>query len=126
VTDRDAVSAWLARYVEAWTSYDREQIRELFAEDATYRFHPFDEPIRGCEAIVEAWFDEPDEARTFEASYQPVAVDGDTAVAVGTSSYKDSPEGEVMRVYDNCFVIRFDGEGRCVDFVEWYVKRPDA
>ena len=126
MTDREAVNAWLARYIEAWTSYDREQIRDLFAEDATYRFHPFDEPIRGREAIVESWFDEPDEARTFEAEYRPVAVDGDTAVAIGSSSYNDSPEGEVKRVYDNCFVIRFDDDGRCVDFVEWYMKRPDA
>jgi len=98
MTDREAVNAWLARYIEAWTSYDREQIRDLFAEDATYRFHPFDEPIRGREAIVESWFDEPDEARTFEAEYRPVAVDGDTAVAIGSSSYNDSPEGEVKYV----------------------------
>ncbi len=126
MTDRDAIADWLARYIEAWASYDREQIGELFAEDAEYRYHPFDEPIRGREAIVESWLDEPDELGTFKAEYHPVAVDGDTAVAVGTSSYSDEPGGEVARVYENCFVIRFDDEGRCVDFVEWYLKRPDA
>jgi len=120
------VNAWLERYVEAWGSYDREQIGELFAEDARYRYHPFDEPIRGREAIVESWFDEPDERGTYEAEYRPVAIDGDTAVAVGSSSYRDSPRDEIARVYDNCFVIRFDDDGRCVDFVEWYMKRPGA
>jgi ketosteroid isomerase-like protein len=124
--DSNSVSAWLERYVEAWRSYDREQIGELFAEDAQYRYHPYDSPIRGREAIVESWFDEPDEPRTFDAEYRPVAVDSDTAVAVGASSYSDSPDGEVARVYDNCFVMRFDDQGRCVDFVEWYMKRPDA
>jgi ketosteroid isomerase-like protein len=124
--DSDSVSAWLAGYVEAWRSYDREQIGELFAKDAQYRYHPYDSPIRGREAIVESWFDEPDEPRTFDAEYRPVAIDGDTAVAVGSSSYSDSPDGEVARVYDNCFVIRFDDQGHCVDFVEWYLKRPDA
>src|SRR2546430_1006359 len=55
VIDRDAVAGWLDRYIEAWTSYDRERIGELFAEDAAYRYHPFDEPIRGREAIVDSW-----------------------------------------------------------------------
>jgi hypothetical protein len=34
------------------------------------------------------------------------------------------PGGAVDKVYDNCFVIRFDDEGRCREFTEWYVKRP--
>jgi ketosteroid isomerase-like protein len=119
------VSEWLRRYVEAWRSYDREQISELFAEDARYRYHPYDQPIRGREAIVESWFDEPDEPGTFAGEYEAVAVDGDTAVATGSSTYTDA-KGEVDKVYDNCFVLRFDDDGRCADFVEWYMERPDA
>jgi hypothetical protein len=30
----------------------------------------------------------------------------------------------VVRSYDNCFVMRFDGEGRCRDFTEYYLRRP--
>jgi len=65
-----------------------------------------------------------DEPGTYDASYEPVAVDGDVAVATGTSTYFVKPGGAVDTVYDNCFVIRFDGEGRCREFTEWYVKRP--
>jgi hypothetical protein len=32
----------------------------------------------------------------------------------------------VDKIYDNCFVMRFDADGRCRKFTEWYVKRPDA
>ncbi len=42
--DRQSFQGWLDRYVEAWKSYDEQQIRALFSEDATYRFHPQDEP----------------------------------------------------------------------------------
>ena len=28
------------------------------------------------------------------------------------------------KVYDNCFVMAFDAEGRCREFTEWYVERP--
>jgi hypothetical protein len=46
------------------------------------------------------------------------------AVAIGSSSYKESPDGPIARVYDNCFVMRFDSDGRCREFTEWYMKRP--
>ena len=39
----------------AWKTYDRDQVAALFAEDATYRYHPFDsgdDVLRGRDAIV--------------------------------------------------------------------------
>jgi hypothetical protein len=130
--DAADVSAWLDRYVEAWLSYDRGQIESLFAEAVEYRYHPYDEPIVGREEVVWSWLGESesedaserDQPGTYEASYRPVAVDGDVAVAVGTSSYRDRAGGDVVRVYENCFLLRFDGDGRCVAFTEWYMKRP--
>lgn len=130
--DRSDVARWLAAYVEAWKSYDRGQIEALFSEDVRYRYHPYDEPIAGRDAVVDSWLGEGDhegasardEPGTYDAFYEPVAVDGDVAVATGTSTYFVKPGGAVDTVYDNCFVIRFDGEGRCREFTEWYVKRP--
>ena len=40
--------AWLDAYVEAWRSYDRPAIEALFTEDASYAYHPYDEPLTGC------------------------------------------------------------------------------
>ena len=129
---REEVNLWLGRYVEAWKTYDRDKVEALFAEDITYRYHPSDAPIEGRDAVVESWLEAGessdasgrDEPGTYEAFYRCVAADGDMAVAVGFSSYKDSPDGPVARVYDNCFVMRFDGEGRCREFTEWFMKRP--
>jgi ketosteroid isomerase-like protein len=128
---REDVDRWLADYVEAWMTYDRDKVEALFAEDITYRYHPADEPITRRDAVVESWLGEGDHADassrdepgTYEAAYQAVAVDGDVAVATGTSSYSDSPDGPVARVYDNCFVMRFDSEGCCREFTEWFVQR---
>jgi len=55
-----------------------------------------------------------------------VAVDGDVAVAVGASTYFERPGGPVEKVYDNCYVMRFEADGRCREFTEWFMKRPDA
>jgi hypothetical protein len=130
--DHTAAQAWLDRYVEAWLIYDPESVGALFAEQVTYRYHPYDEPVVGRAAVVASWLGESDTdgassrdlPGTYEATYRPVAVDGDVVVAAGSSSYRERPDGPVTKVYDNCFVMRFDDAGRCTDFTEWYVKRP--
>ena len=130
--DRETLAGWLDAYVEAWKSYDREQIEALFAEDVRYRYHPADQPIVGRSDVVDSWLGEGghadassrDAEGTYDASYEPFAIDGDLAVATGASTYRNEPGGPVERVYDNCFVMRFDGEGRCSEFTEWYVERP--
>ena len=65
-----------------------------------------------------------DKPGTYDAAYRAVAVDGDVAVATGTSTYLSGPGGPVEEVFDNCFVMRFDSAGRCREFTEWYVRRP--
>jgi ketosteroid isomerase-like protein len=130
--DRAGVDRWLDDYVAAWKSYDRDAIGALFADDVEYRYHPYDEPVRGRDSVVAAWREEAefpgasgrDEPGIYDGSYRAVAIDGDVAVAVGQSTYTDGPEGPVAEVYDNCFLLRFDDEGRCREFTEWFVKRP--
>ena len=132
--DRADVARWLDDYVEAWKTYDRDRIAALFAEDVRYRYHPYDEWIAGRDAVVESWLGEAehedastrDQEGTYDASYAPVAVDGDVAVAVGASTYFERPGGPVEKVYDNCYVMRFDADGRCREFTEWFMKRPGA
>jgi ketosteroid isomerase-like protein len=115
----ERVQAWLDAYVEAWRTYDRDAIGELFSADASYAYHPYDdEPLRGREAIVESWLSERDEPGSWEASYAPLLVDGDRAVATGESRYADG------RTFSNLYVMRFDGDGRCSQFVEWYMEQP--
>ena len=132
--ERAGVARWLSDYIEAWKSYDRDQIEALFSDDVKYRYHPYDEPVEGRRAVVESWLgegdhegaSERDEEGTYDASYEPVAVDGDIAVATGSSTYAKEPGGSIDEIYDNCFVMRFDGEGRCREFTEWFAKRPAA
>src|SRR5581483_10319937 len=57
----------------------------------------------------------------YEAAYRTVAVDGDVAVANGIKRYGGRPGGPVVRKCRSCFVIRFDAEGRCRSFTEWYI-----
>lgn len=119
----DEVQRWLDRYIEAWREHRPEPIGDLFTADAAYHYRPYDGPnltARGRDAIVAAWLDDDDPPGSWEASYRPWAVDGDRAVAVGWSRYAaraDEPE----RTYHNAFLLRFDADGRCREFREFYM-----
>ena len=125
---KDEVDRWLDAYVSAWKSYDTAAIGALFADDVSYRYHPYDPPVEGRAAVVESWLGEGDHEGastrdapgTYDATYRTVAIDGDVVVASGSSRYT----GEPPRVFHNCFVMRFDADGRCREFTEWYVQAP--
>jgi hypothetical protein len=120
---KETVTAWLRAYVRAWETYDPDEVADLFTEDAAYAYHPFDEPIRGRLAIVASWLEGKDPAGTYDGRYEPVAIDGNIAVANGRSRYfKDATKAELDREYDNLFLIEFDDHGRCRSFREWYMS----
>ena len=122
--DEQAVAAWLDGYSRAWGTYDPEQIGALFSEDAEYHYDPFQQPVRGRDAIVADWLQDRDQAGTYEGRYRPVLVAGDQAVARGYSRYFDT-NGAVRDEYDNLFLLRFDADGRCAEYREWYMRKPE-
>ena len=69
------------------------------------------------------WLADRDEPGTYEGRYRPVLVAGDQAVARGYSRYFDT-NGAVRDEYDNLFLLRFDADGRCAEFREWYMPKP--
>ena len=122
---RDDVQRWLDDYIAAWLSYDSDDIRELFSKDAEYRYQPWADPVIGSEAIVGDWLEGRDAAGTYSAHYAPYAVDGDRAVAVGESRYTN-PDGSLRTLYHNAYLLKFDGDGRCSSFTEFFMELPES
>lgn len=119
---RDEFAAWLGRYIEAWRSRDPEQIGDLFSEDCSYSFQGGHTAVSGREAIVEAWLGE-EETGSWEAHYEPLAVEDEVHVSIGWTRYFD--EGGTPRdEYSNIFVCRFDEDGRCRSYSEWWMRAP--
>ena len=125
MTELDSLARWFGLYVEAWRSNDAEKIGALFTDDAVYRWHPYDEGddvAHGRDAIVHAWLEEPDEPESWELTGEPIAVSGDLGVIRAVTAYR----GDDERTYHNIFLVRLDDEGRCFDFVEYFMRVPAA
>jgi ketosteroid isomerase-like protein len=116
----DLAEDWVRRYERAWATNDPDDVRSLFTPDAEYRFHPWDEPAVGQDAIVEQWLDAQDSADDHTFTWSVVAVEGPTAVVQGRTTYTDGD------VYLNLWVIRFADDGRAASFTEWYMEPPSA
>jgi hypothetical protein len=127
------VQAWLDDYSHAWETYDPADVAALFSERAEYRWHPADEPVVGRDEIVQAWIapegneSSRDEPGTYKGEYHPYAVDGNKAVAIGTSTYwTDASRAEVDRLYYNSWLLEFDDDGRCSSFTEYWMSPRNA
>jgi len=104
-------------YERAWRTAGTEALGELFAEDATYRMSPYEEPARGLREIGALWEREregPDEA--FEMEGEVVAAERDVAVVRVEVAYGRGSE------YRDLWVLRFAPDGRCREFEEWPFK----
>ena len=124
--DRSAFQAWLDGYVAAWRSYDPVAIGALFSEQATYRYRPEDQPLVGRAAIVADWLRDPDAPDTWDAHYEPLAIDGETHVAQGWTRYLTGTGG-VRDGYRNIFILTFDAAGQATSFTElWMQERTYA
>jgi hypothetical protein len=117
---RDDLGEWIEAYERAWRTPGTEELRALFADDASYRTAPYLEPYRGLAAIQQLWErerDGPDERFTLE--WEIVAVEAGTGVVRTEVRYE-----EPRREFRNLWIVRFDDGGRCADFEEWFFARP--
>ena len=108
------VQSWLDRYIAAWRSNDAKLIGALFTDDVRYRYHPGDEPLVGCQTVVDSWLESPDEPDSWNAEYRAWSVTGDHAAATGETHYSNGSQ------YFNVYLLVFR-DGACSEFTEWFV-----
>lgn len=120
----DELQRWLDGYIAAWRSHNADQIKALFSDDAVYYPLPYDQPLHGSDAIATAWLADQDPPGSWAADYRAIAVNGELGVAEGVTHYQ-ALDGRPEREYANVFILRFDPQGRCCEYMEWWVKRPE-
>jgi len=125
--DRAGVETWMTAYRRAWASDVREEIAGLFTEDAVYSPYPWPRGARqwqGRDAIIAKWIGRGDSKIGWRFDHEILAVEGDTAVIEGWTSY-DRGEGEPWdEEYANVWLVRFAPDGRAREFAEWWVQKP--
>lgn len=119
MTDRHA--SWIDRYVAAWESNAPTAIAGLFTEGARYYTAPYREPWVGREAIVAGWVAIDDRPGTWTFESEVEAVVDATAYVRGRTVYTHPPTA-----YSNLWRITLAPDGRCSEFVEWWMDESES
>ena len=117
LTMSERLDDWMDAYVEAWTSNDPYDIAALFSADAVYDPQTADGERHGRAEIIAWWQGIGDDPDNWDFEWKPLTETEDMAVITGTTRYFEPPAS-----YRNLFVIKFDAEGLCTDFTEWYIE----
>jgi hypothetical protein len=114
---------WLAAYGQAWEEGDVQKAADLFAEDAVYRETPFEEPLKGKDAIRAYWQDgagSTQEQVNFD--YRILDVRRNEGIAHWQAKFRRVNSGNFVEL-DGILVAEFDDSGLCTDFQEWWHRR---
>ena len=123
--DRASVQDWLIRYVEAWRANAPGSSKPCSPTTPCTATAPTASTTPRW-ASPQSWShgwrsgDDPD---SWDADYRVFAVDGERAVAVGSSRYEASGD-EPARTFHNCFLLSFAADGRCAEFTDFYMEEP--
>lgn len=98
---------------------DPQLSASLFAERAAYYETPFAEPMIGRAAILDYWDKGAQNLKDKEASFEILAVNGNTGIVRWQSKFTVNESGRRLAL-DCLFVVEFDPEGLCQTFREWW------
>lgn len=117
--DNAGFADWLDRYKAAWEGRDAAAAGALFAEDATYRETPYDEPFSGRAAIEAYWAKVTSGQQDIAFTYEVIACAGDEGVAQWHCTFTATPGGETIDL-DGVFRCGFATDGLVRRFEEWW------
>jgi uncharacterized protein (TIGR02246 family) len=120
--DRESLRTWLDAYGRAWIARNAEAAATLYADDGTYQVTPFEEPLRGREAIFQYWSGVARTEENIQFGYEILAVTSDHGIARWWASFVRVPPGLPTKL-DGIFLITLDADGRCASLREWWHKQ---
>jgi hypothetical protein len=124
--DRGMFSKWLDDYGSAWERQDPDAAAAIFSEGATYAWGPFTEPIKGRQAIRDAWkYATQGQQNNIKFDYEVLAVVDGRGIARWWASMDSLPAGTPVRM-EGIFLVELAEDGRCDTFQEWWNEDPPA
>lgn len=125
MTTSTDVEQWLRKYGAAWEAQDPEAATNLFTDDGVYAWGPFTEPIRGRDAIRQAWdiATRGNQSGIQFGSEMLAMTDDGRGIARWWASMTATQTGTQMRM-EGVFLITLEDDGRCSLFREWWNEDP--
>lgn len=116
----DQLTDWMERYKRAWEGRDPDAAADLFTDDGVYAWGPYEEPMRGRDAIRARWAEVTAAQRDVEFGYESLGILDAGAVALWWCSFNVA---QLRIELNGVFVVVLTDDGLCSDFREWWNER---
>jgi hypothetical protein len=116
------LGSWLQRFGRAWKERDPNLAAALFSDDGSYRETPFDEALRGAEAIRAYWVKLPKTRKDIGFTFAILAITDQWGIAHWHGCYTPI-DGTTRLELDGILLVSLDDDGRCREFQEWSNRR---
>lgn len=111
--------AWIEAYGKAWIARDSNRFGALFAEDAIYYWTPFNEPLKGREAIVAAFSKAVGGERDIEYGARVLYTSAELGAAHWSAALTKLRGGKRQHL-DGIFVVVFNEAGKAISLRQWH------
>ena len=112
----------LEAYKQAWERRDPDLAVDLFSEDAEYRDDPFEEPMRGSNAIRAYWNEAAATQANVEFDAERIWVVGRTVLASWHAAFTRRATAQRVRIR-GFMTLELDQDGKVHRFREWWHRR---
>jgi limonene-1,2-epoxide hydrolase len=112
----------LEAYKRAWERRDPDLAVELFSEDAEYREDPFEEPMRGSNAIRAYWNEAAAAQDHVEFDAERIWIVERTVLASWHAAYTRRSDAQRVRLR-GFMTLEVDDAGKVWRFREWWHRR---
>ncbi len=112
----------LEKVKRGWEGRDVDLVMSLFRDDAEYREDPFEEPLRGANAIRAYWNDAVASQAHIEFDAERTWVSGRTILTSWHAAYTRRSNAERVRIR-GFMTLEVDDEGLVWRFREWSHRR---
>ncbi len=123
--NREDFKKWLENYKNAWEKRSPKKAAELFSADATYRETPFDEPMRGREAIVKYWLDVERSQENISFAFEILSVEANKGIAHWQAEFDRIENGKTVKL-DGILIAFLNHKMQCTKFEEWWHFQEDS
>jgi hypothetical protein len=120
--DQSDLERWLAAYGAAWEKRDPDAAARLFTAEATYQETPYDEPMRGRDAIHKYWSGVTADQADITFTFDVLGMAGMRGFAQWSSRFR-SISGDVPVELNGIFVLEFEDAGQVSALREWWHAR---
>ena len=111
---------WLAGYAAAWVDRDPTAAAALFASDATYRSHPFEEPHVGSDGIARYWSEVTATQDGVEVRWGTPVVEGGIAGVEWWTTLRNEATNVTLA---GILLLHFEGDSLCKALREcWHIE----